>query len=1258
MRPMGLRLAGVVFAFACVWSSLGVTPALAQSGTATLNGRVMDQQKAALPGATVTLSNQATGASRTATTSADGTYAFPAVPPGKYKLIVELSGFRTTAVDELQLTVDTTTSTDVAMTIGNLSETVQVRSEAPIVNTSDASIGNVIGSTQIQSLPLEAQNVVGLLSLQTGVTFVPKADNNTVDPRYGSVSGARADQSNVTLDGVDVNDPQNQTAFTSVLRMTPASVEEFRVTTSSYGADQGRSSGAQVSLVTKSGTNAFRGQGYYVNRNTRFSSNEYFLKLSQVQGGDASEPPKLDKNIYGGAIGGPIKRDRLFFFGNVDALNDAREIVATRAVPSLAMRDGVLVYRCATAAACPGGTVQGFSNSHTIPGGSYGLTPAELRRVDPLGIGPSTAVSQYFRQYPAPNGPGRYPGAIEEYRFAAPVDNTFRTYISRFDYRAGAAQSFFGRLNFQDDAQASSPQFESLPSNTVTAGNNWGTAIGWDATISSNLVNTFRFGYTRIDISNLGLRTGNLASFRFIDTPDGQTSTNGRVIDTNNIINDLSWLKGRHTLKAGANLRFVRNSSFTNANSFISGTANASWTSGVGRNYRPGGPCPAPADCSGLPAVASTGLSSYADSLIPILGVISQTNVVYNYTIDGDVIPFGEPLRRRYGADEYEFYIQDSWRVSDTLTVSGGLRYSLFSPPWETNGQQVATDFSLGGWFDQRVANMNAGVPSNASEHITFLPGGAANDARGFYAWDKNNFGPRISAAWTPTDRWVVRGGYGIVYDRIGAGLATTFDNGGSFGLSNDLDSPFGGFGETSPAVRFVNPNTVPATYPAAPPAGFPAEPETGAGVITLSIDDSVRTPYAHSFNVSAARELGANFAVEAAYVGRRGRNLLVRRDLAMPLNLTDSASGQNYFGAARELIDAYNAAGGDVTRIGRIPYWENLFPGAAGGGLTATQAMAESWGGNSPDYITALWLADQFCEPACTRFGPFSFFSEQYDSLAAQSSIGRSEYDALQLTFRRRFSQGYSFDVNYTLSQGKDHGSEVERGSAFGNFGSGGYSGFLVNSFEPDLNYSYSDFDVRHQLNVNFVADLPFGTDRKFGAGANPFLNAIIGDWSLAGIGRWSSGFPFNVINCRSCWATNWNLQGNAELAVPGQLPDMKTTKNVVDGYPSPFADPQEALKAFRNLYPGEAGIRNLLRGEGYFTFDLGISKQFRMPYDHRLQFRWDIFNVTNTPRFDTGDVTMFPDTAASFGRYDGSLAACDGAAGRCMQLNLRYLF
>ena len=205
-----------------------------------------------------------------------------------------------------------------------------------------------------------------------------------MDPRYGSVSGSRADQSNVTLDGIDVNDSQNQNAFTSVLRVTLDAVQEFRVTTSNYGADQGRSSGAQVTLVTRSGTNAFSGSGYYVNRDTKFSSNEYFLKLSQLAAGKPSEPPLLDKHIFGGAIGGPIKRDKLFFFGNFEGLNEKRENSVDARLPSNSFRDGVLIYQCAVASACPGGSVRGFANTHTVAPGFYGLTPAELARIDPL----------------------------------------------------------------------------------------------------------------------------------------------------------------------------------------------------------------------------------------------------------------------------------------------------------------------------------------------------------------------------------------------------------------------------------------------------------------------------------------------------------------------------------------------------------------------------------------------------------------------------------------------------------------------------------------------------------------------------------------------------------------------------------------------------------------------------------------------------------------------------------------------------------
>jgi hypothetical protein len=510
----------------------------------------------------------------------------------------------------------------------------------------------------------------------------------------------------------------------------------------------------------------------------------------------------------------------------------------------------------------------------------------------------------------------------------------------------------------------------------------------------------------------------------------------------------------------------------------------------------------------------------------------------------------------------------------------------------------------------------------------------------------------------------VVRAGYSKVFDRIGQGIALQFDQFLSFGMSTSLSSPFGSPYETIPGARFVNINTMPPTMPVAPPGGFPQTPPLEAGIITSSIDDTITTPSSHMVNFMVGRELRGGFGVEAGYVGRFGRDLLVRRDLAMPLNLVDPASGMDYFTAAQTIINAAKGAGiapgspvSAYAGLAPIPYWENLFPDAASGGFSSTAAIARRFNNDGPDYITSLWLLDQLCIPACSKYGPYAFFAAQYDSLAALSSIGRSNYHSMVVTLRKRYAQGVQFDLNYTLSESKDNGSMVERGSAFGNFSAGGYSGFLLNSFEPDLHYATSDFDVRHQVNFNWIWDMPFGQGRRYGGNASGFMNQLIGDWSVSGLTRWTSGFPFNVYNCRSCWATNWNLQGNAMLNDPNRLPPTGTTKNAVDGRPSPFIDPEDALTYFRRALPGEVGIRNQLRGDGYFTIDTSVSKAWRIVGNQRLRFRWDVFNLTNTAKFDVGQLNNFPDRAG-FGRYDGTLAACDGQAGRCMQFALRYEF
>ncbi len=1238
----------------------------AQTGTAALVGEVTDTQKQVIPGATVTLTHAATSASQITITDDRGNFRLSNVQPGLYTLKVELAGFKTAQVERINLQVDSVMRETVVLEVGGIAETVSVVSETTHLNTTDASVGNVMSREQIRSLPVEAQNVVHLLSLQPGAVFIPTSNPATVDPRYGSVGGARADQQSVTLDGIDVNDPQLATAYTSAIRMTQEALQEFRVSTSNYNAEMGRSSGPQVSLVTRSGTNQYDGSGYWTFRRTATSTNEYFLELSQEAAGQESKAPKLDKDIFGGSFGGPIQRNRLFFFANLESLKEASEAPVLRNVPSNSMRDGVLMYQCASAGACPGGSVRGATGNHTVPAGWYGMTPAEIAAIDPLGIGPSQAALQYFRQFPAPNDPGRDGRNLMDYRFAAPIENDFFNLVSRVDYKAADNHSFFARVGKQDDTINTAPQFEDLDPLRQRLFNNWGGAVGYDAVLSPTITNSFRYGFTKIDENNAGLTNSNYTTFRFISPYDGIGSsfTDTRQTPTQNFVNDLSWFKGRHTMKAGTNIRFTRVPKDRFQSSYLNATVNPSWVAGIGRRNMPGSAfCTVPG-CN-LPAVATGFQAGYADTWLNILGVLSQATQRANYNKDGTPQAPGTAVSREIASDEYEWYIQDAWQLRPNFTITAGLRYSLYSPPYETNGMQVAPTVSMGQWFDQRVANMNAGIPSNASEIITFDLAGPKNNKPGFYAWDKNNFAPRVAVAWTPKERMVVRGGYSKVFDRVGVGLATNFDEGFAFGMSTQISSPFGAAYETNPGARFVNTTTMPPTMPAAPAGGFPQTPPSRAGIITQSIDDTLVTPSAHMTSAIIGYDLSRNYTMEVGYVGRFGRDMLIRRDLAMPLNLVDPSSRMDYFTAAQTIIKAAQAAGigansaaGAYAALPALAYWENIFPGAAGGGLSATQAITRAFMQNGPDWITALYDMDTSCSPACSKFGPYAYFAEQYDSLAAISSIGRSNYNGMNLTLRRRFSDGVQFDINYTLAKSEDMGSQVERGSGFGNFSNGGSSGFLINSFDPELTYGTSDFDVRHQINTNWLAELPFGQGKRYGGGVSNAVNHLIGDWSVAGLLRWTSGFPFNVANCRSCWATNWNLTGNAMLVDPGRLPETETVENAVDGRPSPFADAADALTYFRRALPGEQGVRNLFRGDGYFNIDLSVSKAWRVGIaDHRLRFRWDTFNVTNAAKFDVAQLTNTPDLTG-FGRYNGTLATCDAQAGRCMQFALRYEF
>src|SRR6516165_2015438 len=403
MRKLNLRIFCTSLSVSVPLALLFACCLCAQTGTTSLRGSILDKTAAAVVGAKIKIVKTDQGLEYETTSDGRGEYQFLSLTPGTYTLIVQAEGFRKYEQRNLELLVNNPTTVNVALEVGSTTQTVEVSAQAETLNTTDASLGNAFTENQVKELPIESRNVPELLSLQAGVAYVGNRQSLQVqntDTRGGAVNGSHSDQSNITLDGVDVNTDTKGYAFQSVLPITQDSVQEFRVTTTNYNADEGRSSGAQVALVTKSGTNQFHGAVYEYHRNTISSANDYFVKLAQQEScvssgtplndSQCNSAPKLIRNIFGGSLGGPIKKDRLFFFANYEGSRQAEQQSVVRIVPSDAMRDGVITYLCQTnpdgslnPTSCPGGAVKGVNGSHTIQPGYYGLTPQQITNMDP-----------------------------------------------------------------------------------------------------------------------------------------------------------------------------------------------------------------------------------------------------------------------------------------------------------------------------------------------------------------------------------------------------------------------------------------------------------------------------------------------------------------------------------------------------------------------------------------------------------------------------------------------------------------------------------------------------------------------------------------------------------------------------------------------------------------------------------------------------------------------------------------------------------
>ena len=1203
------------------------TLAFGQSATTSLRGVVKDSSGALVQGATITLADQATDNKYHAVSNAAGFYIFPIVSPAHYLITITSSGFAA-ETRTAELLVDQPATLNFTLSVKAEAVTVDVTSAAETLDFTDATMGNSVGNTTIEALPMDGRNPISLLSLQPGVLYM---GSEVVDSRQGAVAGGRSDQGNITLDGLDDNDQIFGTAFTGILRSTLDSTEEFRVTTSNGTAASGRSSGAQINLVTKSGTNRYHGTLYEYYRPDNVVANQYFLKYNELTTPSANVPPFYLVNTFGGALGAPIIKDKLFYFFNYEGQRIATHDVVGATVPTPTFMAGGLNYVDAST-----------GNTDT-------LTPAQVAQMDqpctmnsfngspvcPNGPGANAAVLKYLASEPTTTSTIGGDGGLNsgEIFFASPAPRTLNTSILKIDYNMSAKNHFFARGNLQKDTSAGDENFPGQPAATFYDDNTKGMSFGrtWIPTV--HIVNDARYGYIRQGWQSGGIAPGAWVDIYGLTQPTAQTGTTQLHVPVNNITDTLTWNKGTHTFAFGGNWRSITNHHSSNTGSF----------DGASTTYEYANTADLP-----VPANMSSGFTNqWSLAWADLMGVIPQLTNVYNYTITGPTtgtaLAAGAPVTKNFHANEFEGYVQDTWHVRPNLNVTLGVRYTVLQTPYETNGQEIAPTIQTDAWYKQRESAAQQGQVYEPL--ISLAPAGKANHAPGYWPENKNNFAPRIGIVWSPDAKTSIRASAGMYYDHYGEALVNTFDSTGSYGLTAGITNAADVLGfENSP--RFTGPHDLPniPLPPASSTQTFPFTPPVDGFAIDWGMDNHIKTPYAESFNFSFQHQLPSGFTFEEAYVGRLGHHLLQELDLAEPTDFVDPAGGGDYFAAAKILSKAVDAApfgteqngifAGNNQKVNdnipAIPYFENVFPYMKNQdypGESATQAIFNNaW---SPERYTngetlSLAFLDVFGifpgSPFNGGANQSTFWSSQFSSLYSMDSIGNSSYNALQFTLRHPATHGLTVDASYTFSKSLDYGSETERSNIFTDVDDA-YTNFAIqNTWNPKLNKGVSDFDTHSLVTADWVYVLPVGRGKTYLGGSNRVADAVIGGWQWSGLGRWTSGLPFSIES--PAYPTNYD-----NPAMSFNVGNVTTHRSIINGVPRVFTPATASAinngiffgNPIRLPYAGEAGSRNNFRGDGYFDIDSALTKSWSLGDWAKLKFAAEAYNISNSVRFDT---------------------------------------
>jgi hypothetical protein len=1160
------RFAARALGILLLLAALAGTRAAAQA-TSGVTGVVTDPSGGVVAGVDVTLSNSSIGFSATTKTNNVGVYEFRNVPPAeKYSLAFSKDGFEPLTLDKVTLNVGTQSTQDAHLTVGATQITVEVTSHVgETLNTTDASIGSIIDADRVQDLPnIFVNDAANYLVLAPGVT------------PGGAVTGTRSDQTNVTLDGLDVNDQRNGEAFLTTVNTPLDSIQELKATVTGDDATYGHSGGGQLELVTKSGTNDFHGQAFELNRVTAYAANNYFNNLQGIP------IPALIRNQFGADLGGPILKNKLFFFFSYNGLRSKFSQQIDETVPDPNVFNGQLNY------------INTSGNEVLSPTSG----PNSLTQLDPCypagtcaGVtpGPDQALLTFMQtrgyagtaQLPAPNNNAVGDGLnTSGFFFVAPVSDKDNTFIGRVDYQASKNHRLFVRATWDrsSDDDSVNHVIEIFPgdptpgASIIDHSRSWVVGDTW--TVTPNMTNEASFGETDQVVGfAVNYEPTSPNSLSFFDGFYGDVVTSPflglnqqfPVVPVYQGRDTLTWTRGKHVFQFGGVIEptIFKSGNLTDTTTYSVGIGGA--LSGLSAGQRP-------SDFAG-----DTG---EWDRLFALsLGAINGVAAGYNYDLAGNALPQGGLPIRDYHSTQYEFFAQDSWQVLSNLTVTYGLRWQFHDPLSEVNGFEAVPNLGPFDIFGPRLQQAAQGISGpNAIPFITYGLGGSANNGPGYYHPSYDNFAPRIGFAYSPSStegflgklfgnrQSSIRAGFGIDYDNNLIGQGFELDE-TSFLFSNTIPANFssltaaprvgqpGSFG----ALGSGNVTALPA-LPAPLSGGTAPRPTFTPNVANgvpygffdagfgegsfFNFDPNYRTPYEMHFSFGIQRQLPGDWLVEATYVGKLGRRLTALGDPAQTLNFRDETAGgpavpgqflYDAFGAVQKQIqNGANPGNGTVgVPLTVQPWFENQMTSAIGQnfGLTCPSVGNIFFPASNPNNAN---LQNLNCTNLAGALGGFYFGDGDVSSLI-QTLADVTETPAGLLL--------------------PNVGLLAQDGAAgyIGNYSSSNYNALIVrvnHKFSHDLtmeaNYTYShsidndsgvqnqlvsfsgaeicdlrnlhvcrgssDFDHRHLFVSDFVYGLPIGRGKWLAGNSSKLLNEAIGGWSVSGIFTAFSGDPFKV--------------------------------------------------------------------------------------------------------------------------------------------------